>query len=146
MLPKPTHNTNGTEGAGCIGCPLAGDMLGFCPDEIIEDAEVQIQAQGPHDNFRFCVPLEGQFQFENASGDQIQIQGLWGVQLDGLIILTSTNEFCTTRDEVLAGIRTFPEVVVTTDVNDTISGLPNVFIELDEATKMEIKLEFQGSN
>ena len=47
MLPKPTYNTNGTEGPGCVGCPLAGDMLGFCPDEIVEGAKVFVLMQGP---------------------------------------------------------------------------------------------------
>lgn len=37
MLPKPHE---------CCGCPLAGDMQGFVPDEIV-DAPVLILAQGP---------------------------------------------------------------------------------------------------
>ena len=47
MLPKPTHNTNGTIGSGCIGCPAAGDMLGFVPDEIRQQSPVVMYAQGP---------------------------------------------------------------------------------------------------
>jgi len=47
MLPKPTKNTNGTEGSGCLNCPLWADGFGFCPDELVEGAEVYIQGQGP---------------------------------------------------------------------------------------------------
>ena len=38
MLPKPKT---------CEGCPLAGDMQGFVPDELVEDAPVLVLAQAP---------------------------------------------------------------------------------------------------
>ena len=38
MLPKPE---------ACIGCPLYGNGLGYCPDEIVEGAPVLVQGQGP---------------------------------------------------------------------------------------------------
>lgn len=31
----------------CKGCPLADNMLGFCPDELVEGAETFILGQGP---------------------------------------------------------------------------------------------------
>lgn len=47
MLPKPRHNTNGTSGRGCEGCPWFGDGQGFVPDKLNEQAEVLIVAQNP---------------------------------------------------------------------------------------------------
>ena len=47
VLEKPRYNTNGTEGPGCLSCPMYGDGLGFCPDELIKDSEVMVLGQGP---------------------------------------------------------------------------------------------------
>lgn len=47
MLDKPRKNTNGSSGQGCIGCPFAGDMKGFVPDALNENAKLFIFAQNP---------------------------------------------------------------------------------------------------
>ena len=46
MLPKPRHNTNGTEGSGCEGCPLYGDGRGFVPDDLSPDLKSTVFVLG----------------------------------------------------------------------------------------------------
>ena len=94
MLPKPTHNTNGTEGPGCLGCPMYGDGEGFCPDELVDGAAVMVLGQGPGEeeeaegipftgrtgqrmNKRF-LPLAGLERGENVSVGNV-IKCRWGV-------------------------------------------------------------------
>ena len=51
MLPKPD---------GCLGCPLAGDMTGFVPDELVTDSRVFVLAQNPgRDEEADGVPMVG---------------------------------------------------------------------------------------
>mgnify|MGYP001594007451 CR=1 FL=1 len=48
----------------CHGCPFAGDMQGFVPDEYVEGAEVCVVGQGPGDDEeegRVIVGWQGRF-------------------------------------------------------------------------------------
>ena len=55
MLPKPES---------CRGCPLEGDMQGFVPDELVEEAAVFILGQAPgYNEEREGTPFVGKTGF-----------------------------------------------------------------------------------